>query len=181
MTLALAVLLVTCFLLAPTGWGLAPASPVGAELVTHLLVHQDWEHLGANLSVLLAFGWWFERRRGPVELLALLLGAGALSGLVEVAANPNYPGYIVGASGAVSALLGAFGRFERWAFLVVVPVLGFYCWEALDPAGPNADWAHLAGFAVGLLWALLAPAHREPTAEPPQCHAEATACHPEKR
>jgi membrane associated rhomboid family serine protease len=156
MTALLSVLLVVCFLLAPAGWGLAPASPAGPELFTHLLVHRDWSHLGGNLVTLLAFGWWFERRRGPLELLLLVTAAGALSGYVEALADPTYPGAIVGASGGLAALLGAFGRFERWAFVVVLPVLALFSWEALDPAGTNADWAHLTGFAVGLVWATFA-------------------------
>ena len=79
MTFALAALLVLSFLLAPAGWGLAPSSPAGAELFSHLLVHKDWLHLGTNVATLLGFGYVFERRRGPVELLWLLAVAGALA------------------------------------------------------------------------------------------------------
>lgn len=153
MTFALVLLCFICFLIAPSGWALAPTHPDGAELVTHLLVHQSWEHLGSNLLVLGPFGWWYERQRGAVELLLLLLCAGVLSGAVEAAADPGYPGTILGCSGAASALLGAFGRLERWGFAVVVPVLGWYSYSALHPSGPDAHYAHLTGFAVGLFWA----------------------------
>lgn len=161
MSLLLAVLCVSCYLLAPGGWGLSPADPPGPELVTHLLVHRDWAHLGANLVTLVPFGLYFERRRSGQELLCLLLAAGPLSGWVECAADPTYPGQIVGASGAVAALLGAFGRLERWGGLVVAPVTLLFAWSALDSGGTHADWAHLAGFTVGLLWACCGRPHAE--------------------
>jgi len=164
-TFALTLLLVVCFLLAPAGWGLAPASPVGPELLTYQLVHQDWIHLGSNVTVLVAFGTWFERRRGPFELLGLLVVAGVLSGWVEAAMAPTFSGTIIGASGAVSALLGAFGRFERWSYLVVVPVLGYYTYAVLGASDGVANWAHLTGFAVGLFWAMTAPGPQTATVE----------------
>lgn len=160
MTFLLAFAFLICFLLAPAGWVLAPSEPVGAELVTHLFTHRDLEHLAANTVTLLGFGFVFERRRGPIETLALFLVAGSFAGAIECAADPTFPGAILGASGGVAAFLGAFARFERWAWLIVLPVLALFSFEALNPAGPNADWAHLSGFFVGLQWALLAPARQ---------------------
>lgn len=151
-TLSLATLLLLCFLASPVGWGLT-TQPDGSQLVSHLFVHNSWSHLAANLLTLLVFGAWFERKQGAAALLALFLGAGVLSGLAEVWADPGYTGAIMGASGGLSAFLGAFARFERWAALVVLPILAYYSWQALVPGGPNADWAHLAGLVIGLVWA----------------------------
>ena len=80
MTFALSALLVICFLLAPTGWGLAPSSPAGAELFSHLLVHQSWMHLGNNVVTLLAFGYVFERRLRLHASRSQLLGSHDISG-----------------------------------------------------------------------------------------------------
>ena len=153
-TLALSAAIVLGFLLHPEGWGLHPADPFTSELLSHQFAHNSWEHLVANLVTFLAFGTWFERRAGALATAALFLLAGALGGLTEALADPGYTGAIVGASGGVSAFLGVFARLERWAPLIVIPVLGAYSWEALDMAGSNADWSHLTGFAVGLLCAL---------------------------
>lgn len=160
MTWLLVALLVLCFVLAPVGWALHPTDPSGPELVLHLLVHKDWEHLGANAVTLLGFGWWFERHRGAPETLLLFASGGAVAAVVEVASDPGFPGAILGASGAVAAFLGAFGRLERWAWIVVVPTLGTFTWGVLDGAPNHANYAHLAGFAWGLLWVLLVP-HRD--------------------
>lgn len=150
-TICLATSFLLAFLLSPSGWALSPeAEP--SQLVSHLFAHNSWSHLGANVCTLLLFGTLFERRQGPLRTLALFLVAGVLSGLAETYADPGYTGVVLGASGGLSAFLGTFARESRAAAWFVLAVLAYYSIQALIPGGPNADWAHLAGLSIGLLW-----------------------------
>lgn len=78
---------------------------------THAALHGDWTHLGANALWLLAFGTPVARRIGaPRFVLFALLGAGAGAALFYVM-NPHLLAPMIGASGVVSAVMGAASRF----------------------------------------------------------------------
>ena len=79
--------------------------------VSHMLLHGDWVHLGFNCAWLLAFGAIIARRMNAVRfiLLTVICGLGG-AGLFWLA-NPYLPVPMVGASGAVSGLMGAVFRF----------------------------------------------------------------------
>ena len=139
-----------------------------ARLVTALLIHADWLHLIGNMLFLIIFAVPAERALGSVRFLALfLIGAWTLAGT-------RAP--IIGSSGAVSAVVGAYlALFPRARLGLVVP-LGFFLefvripayiliaiWFLLQllftyvgPAfGAVAWWTHIAGFAVGIVFAML--------------------------
>jgi len=145
------------------------------RLFTALFLHADWSHLLGNLVFLLIFGLPAERVLGPWRFLLLFLGGGAISNLAAVFAIGTPDRVIIGASGAVSALIGTYlALFPRAKLGVVLP-LGLFLefvrapaslliglWAALQvvfayigPAlGAVAWWAHLAGFAFGLVYAM---------------------------
>jgi membrane associated rhomboid family serine protease len=159
--------------------GLAPADLLASwsdgerwlRLVTALFMHADWAHLLGNLVFLLIFGLPAERVMGPVRYLLLFLGGGAIANLVAVLAIATPDRLLIGASGAVSAVIGAYlALFPRARLGVVLP-LGLFLefvrapaslligiWAALQvgfawigPAfGMVAWWAHVAGFGVGV-------------------------------
>ncbi|MCK7594433.1 rhomboid family intramembrane serine protease [Pseudomarimonas salicorniae] len=165
-------------------WGAVPEllSPSGRldlaslrqllTLATALLIHADWLHLVGNLLFLLIFGLPAERALGGGRLLALFLLGGVVANLSAVFALASSRSVIVGSSGAVSALIGAYlVLFPRARLGFVVP-LGLFLefvrtpaplmigvWAALQLAftvvGPGfgaVAWsAHAAGFAYGLL------------------------------
>ncbi len=87
---------------------------VGAGLwtpLTHALLHGDWTHLTLNAVWLLAFGAPVARRLGSLRYAAFLT-AGALAGAaVFFVRDPNLLAPMIGASGAVSALMGGACRF----------------------------------------------------------------------
>jgi membrane associated rhomboid family serine protease len=74
-------------------------------------VHGDLAHLLINSAWLLAFGTPVARRTDAVRFLAFFLLAGIAGALLYLAVNGNVPILVVGASGAISGLMGAAFRF----------------------------------------------------------------------
>ena len=160
---------------------------------THMFVHGGLAHVGMNLWFLLIFGDNVEGRLGHKGYLAFYFACGIVAAALHVASiHPGALGVIggqaggspeeldrpmVGASGAIAGVLGAyvvmFPRAQVLAFLppiFVFPVsawvfLGFWFalqfWFARRPADTAgiavAYWAHVGGFAAGLVLALFAP------------------------
>jgi len=157
-------------LLAPWGGG-----ERGLRLLSALFVHADWAHLLGNLVFLLIFGLPAERVMGPWRLLVLFLAGGALANLATVLVIDTPDRLVIGASGAVSALIGAYLALFPRAHLGVVLPLGLFLefvrapaslligiWALLQvvfayigPAFGAVAWsAHAVGFVVGVVFAL---------------------------
>ncbi len=145
------------------------------RLVTALFLHADWAHLLGNLVFLLIFGLPAERTMGPWRFLLLFLFGGAVSNLAAALAIPAPDNVIIGASGAVSAVIGAYLALFPTAKLGVVLPLGLFLefvkapaslligiWALLQvvfayigPAFGAVAWsAHIAGFLFGVVFAL---------------------------
>ncbi|CAM5285672.1 hypothetical protein STENM223S_08663 [Streptomyces tendae] len=95
-------------------WGVIPAelfedSP-GSALTpaTALFVHGSWVHLLGNMLFLYVFGAMTEQRMGRLQFTLFYLGCGYLALLGYAGANAHSQESLVGASGAISAILGAF-------------------------------------------------------------------------
>jgi membrane associated rhomboid family serine protease len=149
------------------------------SVVSALFVHASWLHLLGNLAYLWVFGLKVEQALGSLAMLIIFLLGGALANVIVALRLPDLETPIIGASGAVSAVVGAYlGLFPRRRIGLFLP-LGVYLQFARVPAllvigswftlqllytafGPiNAAvawWTHLAGFALGLSFALLARA-----------------------
>lgn len=144
---------------------------VALSLLTAMFLHGGWLHLVANMIYLGVFGGSLEDRLGHLRYLTFYLGVGALASLVFVLADLGSARPLVGASGAIAAVLGAYFRlFPKGWVRVVVPWLFFLpmtlpsvlvlgLWFALEVvqlrvgalAGGNvATLAHVAGFVAGL-------------------------------
>ena len=95
-------------------WGLVPArllddGPFAAyTLITHMFLHGNLLHIGGNMLFLWVFGDNIEDEFGHIPYLLFYLGTGVLAGLASVAlrATSDVPG--IGASGAISGVLGAY-------------------------------------------------------------------------
>lgn len=148
-----------------------------ARLATAMFLHADWTHLIGNLLFLLIFGAPAERAMGPWRFLALFLAGGMVANLAAVLAIGAPDRLVIGASGAVSALIGAYLVLFPGARLGLVLPLGVFLqfvkmpaavligvWAGLQlvftfvgPAFGAVAWsAHLAGFAFGGVFGLLA-------------------------
>ena len=167
----------------PSELNLVFAQPVGdwasyqiVTLVSALFIHASWLHLLGNMVYLWVFGLPLERRLGGFGMLLVFVFCGALANLFVVMRLPEFNSPIVGASGAVSAVVGAYlGLFPTRRIGMLLP-LGLYLQFARVPAvivigswftlqlvytvlgpitGVVAWWTHMAGFALGLIFALL--------------------------
>ena len=157
-------------------YGVVPAMFTWPSLISSLFLHAGWVHLGGNMLYLWIFGDNVEDRLGHVRYLLFYLAAGATAALVHVAVNPHSTVPMIGASGAVAAVMGAYfvlyprSRVLTAVFvvffldLVEIPAIFFLgIWflmqlfsgvgsigaEAAD--GAVAFFAHVGGFAAGLL------------------------------
>lgn len=147
-----------------------------ARLVTAIFIHADWLHLTGNMLFLVVFGVSAERMLGSARFLALFVVGGALANLGGAFTLAGTSAPIIGSSGAVSAVVGAyFALFPRARLGLVLPLgvflefvripapllIGFWAglqllFTYVGPAfGAVAWWTHVAGFLVGILFALL--------------------------
>jgi membrane associated rhomboid family serine protease len=159
----------------PEAWLAALREGTALRLFTALFLHADWAHLLGNLVFLLIFGLPAERTMGPWRFLVLFLLGGAVANLAAVLTIGAPDRVIIGASGAVSAVIGAYLALFPTAKLGVVLPLGLFLefvkapaslligiWALLQvlfayigPAFGAVAWsAHIAGFLFGVIFAL---------------------------
>jgi membrane associated rhomboid family serine protease len=144
-----------------------------APLVTYQFLHAGWLHLAGNLLYLWIFGNNVEDRMGALGFLLFYLGAGVVAALVQVAMDPTSELPLVGASGAISAVLGAYLVLYPRAKVMSLVFLGFFfsllevpalillgLWFVLqlldgvlalggDTSAGVAFFAHIGGFLTG--------------------------------
>jgi membrane associated rhomboid family serine protease len=81
------------------------------SFVTHMAVHADWVHLGFNAAWLLAFGSVLCARIGNLRFFAFSILGGITGAVLFWAFNPALVAPVIGASGAISAMMGGVMRF----------------------------------------------------------------------
>ena len=143
--------------------------------VTSIFLHGSWGHIIGNSLYLWVFGNNIEDSMGRRKFLAFYLITGVVAALTHIAIDPSSPVPTVGASGAVSGVMGAYlylyprvrvrtyfppiflFRLPAWAILILwfgMQVLtGLPQLMMLDPkiSGGVAVWAHVGGFVAGFL------------------------------
>ena len=147
--------------------------PLYLTLVTSMFMHGGWMHLGGNMLYLWIFGNNVEDVFGHFWFLAFYLLCGMLATLGHVSASPDSAIPLVGASGAIAGVLGAYlVAFPRARVLVLIPIFLFQLvripaavvlglWfiiqlfnastESGGAGGGVAWYAHVVGFVVGYL------------------------------
>lgn len=146
-------------------------------LLTSMFLHGDLIHLGGNILFLYIFGDNVEDTFGHTRYAVSYFVAGLFASFVHIASLLYFGDSIglrtvtIGASGAISAVLGAYlvlyptARiltmiFFGWVFFVPVPAILFlgvwFLYQFLygtlaASVGGVAYWAHIGGFAAGLL------------------------------
>jgi membrane associated rhomboid family serine protease len=134
-----------------------------------MFMHADFLHLGGNMLFLWIFGDNVEHRAGRIPFLLAYIGAGLVGSLAQIYSTADSPIPTLGASGAISGVLGAYlVLFPQnrvtvilIRFLTQVPALvAIGLWIAFqviaslaaDPAaGGVAYLAHIGGFAAGVI------------------------------
>jgi membrane associated rhomboid family serine protease len=151
--------------------GSAAAIPT---LVTSQFLHGGPLHLGGNMLYLWIFGNNIEDHLGRIRFVPFYLGCGMLAGLTQWVVGPHSGIPIIGASGAIAGVLGAYAiLFPRARIYTLVILILFlrivslpaaawlgiwFLFQALSAAithgrtGGGVAWfAHLGGFVAGLL------------------------------
>lgn len=138
-------------------------------LFTSMFLHGSLWHLLGNLIYFLAFGGQIERALGAwrYALYYLFWGIMALAAETFVAPHSSIP--VVGASGAISGVLGAYlllfpaTKIELFIPFLFVPIvvsawmlLGvWFLWQVFIPQPGVANWAHVGGFVAGMATVLV--------------------------
>lgn len=161
-------------------WALVPREVVsgidGHTLVTSMFLHGGWMHLIGNMLFLWIFGDNMEDQFGHLRFLGFYLAAGIAAAVGQILAAPASLVPMVGASGAIAGVMGAYLLFfprARIDVLVIIVVLikiftipawimlglwfalQLFNGMAMDVAGGGvAYWAHAGGFVAGVVLAL---------------------------
>ena len=146
-----------------TAPALFPDKRVRAAVISSLFLHAGPFHLALNMLFLWVFGNNIEDRLGRVGFLAFYLVGGIVGTVAYVAVQPLGTVAVLGASGAVAGIMGAYLVWypdapirsllflilidirARW-FLVVWFLVQFFTWSE-----PGAWVYHVAGFAYGVI------------------------------
>ena len=150
--------------------------PIYLTLLTSIFLHGGLAHLFGNMLYLWIFGDNVEHRFGHLRFLVFYLLSGVVAGLAQVAISPESIMPMIGASGAISGVVGAYlVLFPRNRVYVIfffqiisVPAVfvillwaGFQFFAGFQSIGANqmggvAYMAHVGGFVAGVATALVA-------------------------
>lgn len=165
-------------------YGLIPARFVGLvergawldagawlPMVSSAFLHGGVAHFGLNMLFLWVFGAGVEDRLGHLRYGAFYLAGAVVAGLAQIASDPGSTTAVVGASGAIAAVMGGYLllhpgawvtsfivplfwlQFRVPAFVYLVLWFGLQVWLGTAPEQPLGEgvawWAHIGGFVFG--------------------------------
>lgn len=146
--------------------------------LTSMFMHGGWFHIIGNMWFLWIFGGNVEDAMGPLRFVVFYLLCGLGAAGLQIATNPSSPIPMVGASGAIGGVMGAYILLYPRVRVHMLVFLGFFITTVAVPAvlmlgywfliqlvgglgtlgldrGGVAFWAHLGGFAAGAALVLL--------------------------
>jgi membrane associated rhomboid family serine protease len=156
--------------------------PAWLTIFSSMFMHGGWLHIGFNMLFLWVFGNNIEDSMGRVRYAAFYLLGGVAAALTQVFVSPDSTAPLIGASGAIAAVLGGYALlyprarvltavFVFFIFLVEIPalvMLGIWIFTQFLPAigqlatpevdgsgGGTAYFAHIGGFLFGLAFVKL--------------------------
>jgi len=160
----------------PMGRGLVCLTDPGRQyshLITSMFLHGGWMHLIGNMWFLWLFGNNIEDSMGRLRFIVFYLTTGLAAAFGQVVASPGSVVPMIGASGAISGVMGAYLiLYPRVKVYVLVPIFIFFtsialpAWMMLgywfflqlasgllsqDDMGGVAFWAHVGGFVAGIV------------------------------
>ena len=160
-------------------FGLVPADFSWFTLFTSMFLHGGLFHVGGNMLYLWIFGDNVEDRMGHGRFLAFYVLCGTAAALTQVFTSPDSTVPMVGASGAIAGVMGAyFVLYPRSRIVTLIPLFFFFqiveipaifflgIWFvmqflsgvgsiAASATGGVAFWAHIGGFVAGVGGVLL--------------------------
>ncbi len=164
-------------------WGLIPKRIGFPGLISHMFIHGGWLHLLGNMLFFFLTGPFIEDIWGRWLYGFFYLSMGMLAGLIYCLHYPNQNIILIGASGAIAGVMGAFlvyfwktrirfaffltflfsGTFKAPAWMMLplwvgVESLNAHTMDRISPGlrdGGVAHWAHVWGFALGFLAAMV--------------------------
>jgi len=175
-------------------WGLIPtrlaSEPASAwtTIYSSMFLHGGWFHIINNMWVLFIFGDNVEARMGGLKYLVFYLLGGTAAGLLQTFVLPDSQVPMIGASGAVAGVLGAYlVLFPRSRVASLVPILFIFTiieipafiylvfwflsqlysgWLSFQGIGGSgiAWWAHIGGFIFGLIMSFFFASRRRAAA-----------------
>jgi membrane associated rhomboid family serine protease len=150
-------------------------------MLTDMFMHGGWMHLIFNMWFLWIFGPAMEKRFGSPGFLTLFVAGGMTANVVHIATHIDSTEPVIGASGAVAAVIAAYAVTYPWARVLSFVPLGFiplifplpaflfaFAWFGMQllqgsieltsstMAASVAWWAHIGGFVFGALVGLIA-------------------------
>ena len=158
-------------------WGLVPAAFSWVTVFTSMFLHGGFLHVAGNMLYLWIFGDNVEDRMGHGRFLVFYLLCGVAAALAQTITAPDSVIPMVGASGAIAGVMGAYFILYPHSRIVTLVTLVFF-WQIMEipaiaflgiwflmqflsgvgsiatatshaPGGGIAFWAHVAGFAAG--------------------------------
>ena len=161
--------------------GIEPAIAGLLPIATSMFLHGGWLHLIGNVWFLWIFGDNVEDELGHFAFLIFYLGCGVVAAVAQFLADPGSAIPMVGASGAIAGVMGAYLiRFPRARVRVLITIIIFWTtielpaflmltyWFAIQvysgtgsaAGGGVAWWAHIGGFVAGVGLVLTRPRRR---------------------
>lgn len=142
------------------------------HILTSMFLHGGWAHLLGNMWFLWLFGNNVEDSMGHLRFVAFYLLCGVAAALAQVVANPSSVVPMVGASGAISGVMGGYVVLYPHVRVFTLVPLGFFVtsialpawamlgyWVLLQVVGGLgaqeagvAFWAHVGGFVAGVIF-----------------------------
>ena len=156
------------------GTNIASPVPTWATLLSCMFIHGGFLHLAGNMLFLWVFGTSMEHQLGPLRFLLLYLATGVAATLSHLAIDPQSQVPLIGASGAVSGVLGAYlltfpyNRIRALILMILITVIElpavwllglWFLWQlfqgltslGLSSTVSVAFFAHVGGFVAGAL------------------------------
>jgi membrane associated rhomboid family serine protease len=147
------------------------------DVLTSMFMHGGWGHILGNMWFLWIFGNNVEDSMGHLRFVVFYLLCGAAAAGVQVIADPTSTLPMVGASGAIGGVMGAYVVLYPRVHVHMLVVLGFYIttiavpavlmlgywflmqllggWTSVGGEGGVAFWAHVGGFVAGAVLVLV--------------------------
>ena len=164
--------------LGPHSSYLISSNPHWFSLVSHMFMHGGWFHIIGNMWFLWVFGDNVEDAMGRIRFVFFYLLCGLAAAGAQMLSDPSSAVPMVGASGAIGGVMGAYAILYPGVGVHTLIFLGFFVQRIIIPAwmmlgywfllqivgalpsvagagGGVAFWAHIGGFAAGVVLVLL--------------------------